>query len=112
MRDIVIITIIIYLLLGFDADFTKEIWTILTETFFTPLPILFPSRILAISLLIHQMNKRPELFPDRPINLPEFIGEKGDEWDKNLSKFPKEEVDKALEFLDRKEKDLPFKLRK
>lgn len=56
------------------------------------------------------MNKRPELFPSRPVNLSEFIGEKGDEWEKNLSKFPKEEVDIALEFLNRT--DLPFKLRK
>ena len=94
--------------LEFDPDFTKEIWTILTETFYTPLPLLFPARILAISLLIHQMNKRPDLFPDRPINLSEFIGVKGDEWEKNLSKFPKEEVDKALKFLNRK--DLPFKI--
>jgi protein BUR2 len=96
--------------LEFDADFTKEFWTILTDTFCTPLPILFPSRILAISLLIFEMNKRPELFPDRPINLPEFIGEKGDKWEMNLSKFPKGEVDKALEFLNRK--DLLFKLKK
>ncbi len=79
------------------------------ESFCTPLPVLFPPRVLAISLLIHQMNKKPELFPDRPINLPEFIGEKGDEWEKHLAKVPKEEVDKALEFLNRA--DLPFKLR-
>ena len=56
------------------------------------------------------MNKRPEVLPDRPVNLPEFMGEKGDNWEKNLSKFPKEEVDNALEFLNRT--DLPFKLRK
>lgn len=55
------------------------------------------------------MNKKPELFPERPINLPEFIGEKGDDWEKHLAKVPKDEVDKALEFLSRT--DIPFKLR-
>lgn len=88
-----------YFLLEFDASFTKHIWTILIESFHSPLPILFQPRVLAISILINEMSKRPEIFSERPINLPEFVGEAGDTWEKHFSKVPKEEVDKALQFL-------------
>lgn len=85
--------------LEFDADFTKHIWTVLTESFCSPLPILFQPRVLAISILLSEMSKRPDLFPDRPINLPEYIGEAGDSWEKHFAKVPKVEVEKALLFL-------------
>lgn len=92
--------------LEFDKEFTKEIWTSLTDSFCTPLPILFPPRVLAIGILLHEMSKRPETFSSE-LYLPEFLGEKGDEWEKHLGKVPREEVDKVLSFLSRT--DLPFK---
>lgn len=90
----------------FDQEFTKEIWTSLTDSFCTPLPILFPPRVLAIGILLQEMSKRPETFSFN-LYLPEFLGEKGDEWEKHLGKVPREEVEKVLAFLSRT--DLPFK---
>lgn len=89
----------IHITLEFDTNFTKHIWTILTESFCSPLPVLFQPRVLAISILLNEMSKRPDLFPERPVNLPEFIGEAGDTWDKHFPKVPKEEVDKAILFI-------------
>ena len=92
--------------LEFDQEFTKEIWTSITNSFYTLLPVLFPPRVLAIGILLHEMSRRPEIFPT-DLYLPEFLGEKGDEWEKHLAKVPKEEVGKVLVFLNRT--DLPFK---
>ena len=53
------------------------------------------------------MSKLPESFPSN-LYLPEYLGEKGDEWEKHLAKVPKDEIEKFLVFLNRT--DLPFKL--
>jgi len=52
------------------------------------------------------MSKRPETFPI-DLLLPEYLGEKGDEWEKHLAKVSREDVEKVLIFLNRT--DLPFK---
>lgn len=48
------------------------------------------------------MAKKPERFPaiTSPDSLAQFIGE---EWDKNFGKVAKEDVEKALKFLDQAE---------
>lgn len=92
----------------FNPEFTKHIWTCLTNSFYTPLPILFPPRVLSIALLLKEMSKLPETFPS-DLYLPEYLGEKGDEWEKHLAKFPKDEIEKALIFLNRT--DLPFSIK-
>jgi hypothetical protein len=52
-----------------------------------------------MALLENQMDRRPDFFPGRPINLPELLGSSGDSWDKHFPKILRSEVDGAIAVL-------------
>lgn len=45
------------------------------------------------------MDRRPDFFPGRPINLPELLGSSGDSWEKHFPKILRSEVDGAIAVL-------------
>ncbi len=80
-------------LLEFDESVMKEMWSILNNSFLTPLCLLFPARVLALALLMGKLGLSggDELLK---IHLPNRSN-----WQEVFPKAHQKEVEAAVQFI-------------